>query len=63
MALVDEAEDERLRNPYRITLVEGASDEARAFYEWMTSAEGRAAVVAANIELFDELLYAPTLSS
>ena len=61
--LVDGVEDERLRNPYRITLVEGASDEARAFYVWMTSDEGGAAVVAANIELFDELLYAPTLSS
>jgi len=57
------AEDERLANPYRITLVEGASDEARAFFDWMISDEGSAAVVAANVELFDDLLYAPALAS
>lgn len=56
-------EDERLGNPYRVTLIPGASDRARALFDWLASAEAAAAMVAANLELFDELLYAPTLPS
>lgn len=56
-------EDERLRNPYRVTLVPGASDSATDLFDWLTSAEGAAAIVEANLELFDELIYSPTLPS
>jgi tungstate transport system substrate-binding protein len=52
--------DRRLENPYRVTLVEGASPAARALFDWLTSEAGTDAIIDANVELFGELLYAPT---
>jgi tungstate transport system substrate-binding protein len=56
---VDGTEDELLANPYRITLVAGAGSEAGELYSWLTSAEGRKAIDAANLELFGESVYEP----
>ena len=52
-------DDERLLNPYRITLVEGASKPAQRLFEWITSEAGVKAITVANLELFDALLYIP----
>lgn len=52
--------DRRLENPYRVTLVEGASPAARALFDWLTSEAGTDAIINSNHELFGELLYAPT---
>ena len=56
-------DDVRFQNPYRLTLAEGASGEARGLFEWLVSGEGSTALAAANRELFGEVLYAPTLPS
>lgn len=53
-------EDPRLVNPYRLTLVEGANPAAKALFDWLTSEAGTDAIINANLELFGELLYAPT---
>lgn len=52
--------DRRLENPYRITLVGEAGPAARALFGWLASEAGTDAIIAANLELFGELLYAPT---
>jgi len=52
-------EDEQLENPYRITLVEGASAASRDLFEWLTSDEGADAMSSANLELFDRAMYVP----
>ena len=44
-------------NPYFATLVEGADDAARDFYEWLKGPDGAAAVAAANRQLFDDEVY------
>ena len=61
--LIAGVEDARLQNPYRITLAEGASGEARGLFDWLTSSAGSAALAAANHDLFGQVLYAPTLAS
>lgn len=60
MPFVGGDQDERLRNPYRLTLVEGASDESRAVFRWLASLDGFEAITTANIELFGEPLYSAT---
>ena len=35
-------------------------DSARPFFDWLTSADGTAAITAANNALFGELVYRPT---
>jgi tungstate transport system substrate-binding protein len=51
--------DPLLANPYHATLVAGAPAAAEAFFGWLVSPEGRAAILAANERLFGEVLYAP----
>ncbi|MCH7844631.1 MAG: substrate-binding domain-containing protein [Acidobacteria bacterium] len=48
-----------LTNPYRITLVENQTVHAEALFAWLTSPAGREAIVAANNELFGEVVYRP----
>jgi hypothetical protein len=40
--------------------VEGANPAAKALFDWLTSEAGTDAIINANLELFGELLYAPT---
>ena len=54
------ADDDRLSNPYRITLVEDAGGGAEALFDWLGSDHGRQAIRDANVELFGEVIYAPT---
>ncbi len=54
-------EDGRLlTNPYRITLVDNPAARAEALFTWVASPAGREAIVAANNELFGEVVYRPT---
>ena len=48
-----------LTNPYRITLVENGTAHAEALFTWLTSPAGREAIVAANNDLFGEVVYRP----
>jgi tungstate transport system substrate-binding protein len=50
-----------LDNPYTGIVVAGTDGTAAAedFLDWLTSSEGLAAIEAANIELFGELVYEP----
>jgi tungstate transport system substrate-binding protein len=55
---IDLGADPRLVNPYRMTVVAGASPEAVAFGEWLL-AEGADEIVAVNDELFGSVIYRP----
>lgn len=44
-------------NPYHVTLMRGASQEAGRFVEWLLSVEGRAAIAAANRHRFGSQVY------
>jgi len=48
-----------LTNPYRITLVENRTAHAEALFTWLTSPAGSEAIVAANNDLFGEVVYRP----
>ncbi len=54
-------EPELLANPYRALVVAGSDGEAAAadFVAWLRSNAGRAAVLAANDELFGRVVYGP----
>lgn len=52
-------DDERLANPYRLTLVGGSSPAARELFEWLASEPGRDAIDAANRALFEGQIYVP----
>ena len=55
---VDDGSDPRLVNPYDITVVDPARNEAAVvFFAWLTSDEGRAAILAANGDLFGVQVY------
>jgi tungstate transport system substrate-binding protein len=55
---VDDGSDPRLVNPYDITVVDPSVNEAAVeFFAWLTSEPGRAAIVAANEELFGSQVY------
>jgi tungstate transport system substrate-binding protein len=51
------APSDDLLNRYSAILVD---EDGREFFDWLTSPEGVAAVVAANEELFGEVVYAPS---
>ena len=53
--------DQLLVNPYRMTLVDPSETAAgRALFTWMTSDEGRAAMVRVNERLYGRVVYAPS---
>lgn len=53
--------DELLSNPYRMTLVDpSATPAGRDLFAWMTSDEGRAAIVRVNEQLYAAVVYAPS---
>lgn len=54
------AGDERLVNPYRVTLMEGASEEARGLFDWLLGIDASVVMVDANFELFGQVVYFPT---
>jgi tungstate transport system substrate-binding protein len=62
LSLVDlELDPAGLENPY-VVMVSAASadlDAALVFFAWLISSPGRAAIEAANIELFGEIVYQP----
>ncbi|GMQ85919.1 MAG: substrate-binding domain-containing protein [Acidimicrobiia bacterium] len=51
--------DTLLINPYTITLVGDPAPPAEALFDWLSSSAGGEAIVAANNELFGELVYLP----
>ena len=53
-------DDERLVNPYRVTLVEGASDEATQLFHWLVGTGGLEAITVASFEVFGEPIYRVT---
>lgn len=58
LSLVPVANTE-IRNPYDLTVVDvGKNPAAMAFAEWLTSAQGVAAITTANVNLFGEQVYA-----
>lgn len=46
-----------IENPYQLTLVDSVSNTGVSFFEWIGSPAGRAALVAANTELFGQQVY------
>jgi tungstate transport system substrate-binding protein len=46
-----------LENPYDMTVIGDAPDQALLFQEWMMSQRGRGAIIAANSELFGTQVY------
>jgi tungstate transport system substrate-binding protein len=55
---VDDGSDPRLVNPYDVTVVDPAGNEAAVdFFAWLTSDQGRAAILAANGDLFGVEVY------
>ena len=55
---VDDGSDPRLVNPYDITVVDPSGNDAAVdFFAWMTSEEGRVAIVSANEALFGAPVY------
>ena len=55
---VDDGSDPRLVNPYDVTVVDPSGNEAAVeLFAWLTSEPGRAAIVAANEELFAVQVY------
>ncbi len=61
LEMVPVDDDLLLTNPYQIIVVKGTPVEpaAAAFAEWLGSSEGAEALVAANLELFGEVIYQP----
>lgn len=60
VAVVVGDDDERLVNPYQLTLVAGASEEARALFDSLLGPHASEVMIGANLELFGEVLYSPT---
>lgn len=60
VTIVGGSGDERLVNPYRVTLIEGASEEAQWLFDSLLGIHAGEVMIGANLELFDEVLYAPT---
>lgn len=56
---IDARQDDRLANPYRVTLIPEASEEARSLYHWLLGADGFEAMMAADRELFGSPIYLP----
>lgn len=53
--------DELLSNPYRMTLVDPPATRAGSdLFAWMTSDEGRAAILMVNEQLYARVVYAPS---
>jgi len=54
-------DDPVLVNPYQIIVVKGSPTESVAldFADWLTSAEGRQAIISANRDLFGGMIYQP----
>jgi tungstate transport system substrate-binding protein len=58
LVLADDGSDARLVNPYDITVVDPSGNEAAVeFFAWLTSEPGRAAIKAANDDLFGAEVY------
>ncbi len=57
LAAIDLPDDSDLVNPYTAILV---ADAGRPFFEWLIGAEGRAAILAANDEVFATVIYQPS---
>ncbi len=54
----DDGTDERLTNPYTVTLVDPAGNDAAVeFFAWLTSPPGRDAISTVNNELFGTQVY------
>lgn len=53
--------DQLLDNPYRVTLIDPSSGEGgRELFDWLTSDDGRAAMVRVNEELYGHIVYEPS---
>ena len=58
--VVGEEDDDRLVNPYRLTLIDQASEEATQLFEWLLGPVGEEAMISAGLDLFGEPVYLPT---
>lgn len=61
LQIVPVDDDAQLINPYQIIVVKGTPVEgaASAFAVWLSSSEGTESLLAANLELFGEVIYRP----
>jgi tungstate transport system substrate-binding protein len=58
LVVADDGSDPRLVNPYDVTVVDPSGNEAAVeFFAWLTSEPGRAAITAANDDLFGGQVY------
>lgn len=51
--------DSLLNNPYRVTVIDPAGAGATGLYEWVTSADGREAMIRINKMLYGRIVYTP----